>query len=88
MFQFINNGVGIEHLYRALVSSICQLMDREWEVHLHYVYLEMNLIVDYLSNEAHNYEVGIHIVDHPPAECRLLLAEDVGGISLPLSVGV
>ena len=48
----------------------------------------MNSVADYLANEAHNYEVGIHIVDHPPAECRLLLAEDVGGISLPLSVGV
>lgn len=51
-------------------------------------YSEMNSVADYLANEAHNYEIGIHIVDHPPAECRLLLAEDVGGISLPLSVGV
>ena len=86
MIQLVIHGCNANHHYKAIVTSIQNMMKWEWNVEICRCYREANRVVNRLANNALSLEDvqgGMQIYNEPHSCCREELADDLKGIYLP-----
>ena len=84
--EFLTTGIGDTHPLSVLVRMCYGFLNKDWEVHIVYVYRETNRLADGLANLAFFLPFGFHRFDEVPIEVAVLLQEDVVGPFRPRQV--
>ena len=54
--------------HKYIISRIRALMNNQWEVRLHHIFRESNMVADRLADLAKNFHPGCHRLQQPPHE--------------------
>ena len=65
--QMLNNLEEMTNEYSPLVSSIKELIHRNWHIYVNHVYREANFAADSIANYASNLLIGLHNLSSSPA---------------------
>lgn len=67
--------------YALLVEKCKELSGRAWRVTLCHICREGNKVADWIANWVVHLQVGVHVLESPPAGVIILLQADIRGIS-------
>ena len=86
--QQLNNLEEINNEYSPLVSSIKELIHRNWHISVNHIYREANFTADSIANYATDFPIGLHKLSSPPACVTHFLLHDMYGVAHPRIVSL
>ena len=86
--QMLNNLEEMTNEYSPLVSSIKELIHRNWHISVNHVYREANFAADSIVNYASDLPIGLHNLSSPPACVIPFLLHDMYGVAHPRIVSL
>ncbi|CAI0433724.1 unnamed protein product, partial [Linum tenue] len=76
------------HSHYTSVTEIRRWLRRDWQVQIHHVFREANVVADHLANSGHALPVGLHRVIAPDSTLAYWLYHDCIGVQTPRSIPV
>ena len=79
----INNPIDYKHPYSIVIARVHDLLHRDWQVIISYIFHESNRVVDWLANSSHSLNLDVcFYLSSPYGLCDILI-DDLVGVSLP-----
>lgn len=83
LIQMIKRKKLVDKANGALISSIKELMSKQWRVEITYTYQKGNTYTDWLANFVTSLNQGISYFLDPPIELLSLICRDIREVSFP-----
>ncbi|CAN1762396.1 Putative ribonuclease H protein At1g65750 [Linum perenne] len=84
--SLLEDSVGWSHRHSSLVDLFHSLKNRDWEITIYHIYLELNNVADFLASLAHDLDLGTHVFPFADNNLPYWLIYDQIGVCLPRSI--
>ena len=69
------------HPFAFIIKHVCDLLSRDWQVHISHIFHEANKAADFLANIGHSVQLSVCFYDLIPNSLASLLKDDAVSVS-------